>query len=530
VVATASLAASLAVVPLALAGAGADRKAPSMPTNLHVTAVSATSITLAWDPAKDNKGGTQLAGYDLYRGDVAAGTSTSTTYTFAGLSCGTSSVLGVDAYDLTGNRSPTAAVTVSTSPCATASLTPPPDTSPPTVPGNVTVSAVTGTSISLAWSASSDNVAVVGYGLYRNGARVSSSSTTQGTVAGLSCGSSYTLGVDAVDAAGNRSALATVNARTSTCTDTSPPTVPGNVTVSAATGTSISLAWSASSDNVGVVGYGLYRGGTRVSSSSTTQGTVAGLSCGTSYTVGVDAVDAAGNRSALATINAGTSACAPSSGSTAPQPLGKPGNWTLSFDDEFSGTAVDRTKWSPYIDGWRCNNVTVYNRNVSVSGGNAVLKLVSTTEGAALASKPWDGSYTGYTLPVGSFTEARINFPGSGTTIWNWPAWWTSGPSWPAAGENDIAEGLGTMTVNYHSPSGAHNQGTIPGVWSNAFHVYGLYRGAGFAEVYYDGVLVKRYPTDDNGNGQALIVNIGSGHTAQVPSQLLVDYVRAWKP
>jgi hypothetical protein len=86
------------------------------------------------------------------------------------------------------------------------------------------------------------------------------------------------------------------------------------------------------------------------------------------------------------------------------------------------------------------------------------------------------------------------------------------------------------MTVNYHSPSGAHNQGTIPGVWSNAFHVYGLYRGAGFAEVYYDGVLVKRYPTDDNGNGQALIVNIGSGHTAQVPSQLLVDYVRAWKP
>ena len=437
VVASASLAAYLAVVPLALAGGGVDRKAPSMPTNLHVTAVTATSVTLAWDPVKDNKGGAELAGYGLYRGGVAVGTSPSTTYTFASLSCGTSSVLGADAYDLSGNRSPTASVTASTGPCATPSTAP---------------------------------------------------------------------------------------------IDTSPPTVPGNVRISATTGTSISLSWSASSDNVGVVGYGLYRGGTRVSSSSTTQGTVAGLSCGTSYTLGVDAVDAAGNRSALATINAGTSACAPSSGSTAPQPLGKPGNWTLSFDDEFSGTAVDRTKWSPYIDGWRCNNVTVYNRNVSVSGGNAVLKLVSTTEGAALASKPWDGSYTGYTLPVGSFTEARINFPGSGTTIWNWPAWWTSGPSWPAAGENDIAEGLGTMTVNYHSPSGAHNQGTIPGVWSNAFHVYGLYRGAGFAEVYYDGVLVKRYPTDDNGNGQALIVNIGSGHTAQVPSQLLVDYVRAWKP
>ena len=212
------------------------------------------------------------------------------------------------------------------------------------------------------------------------------------------------------------------------------------------------------------------------------------------------------------------------------QPLGKSGSWTLSFDDEFSGTAVDRKIWTPYVDGWRSNHVTVYNRNVSVSGGNAVLKLVSPTEGAVLASKPWDGSKTGYTLPVGSYAEARIKFPGSGTTIYNWPGWWASGPSWPAAGEHDIAEGLGTMTVNYHSSSGKYNQGTIPGTWSNDFHTYGLYRGAGFAEVYYDGVLVKSYPTDDNGNGESLIVNIGSGHTAQIPSQLLVDYVRAWKP
>jgi chitodextrinase len=228
VVAPALLAACLAVVPLAFASGGADRKAPSMPTNVHVTAVTASSITLAWDPVRDNKGGTQLAGYDLYRGGVRAGTSPSTTYTFAGLSCGTTSVLGVDAYDLSGNRSPTASVTASTGPCATASPPPPPppaptDTSPPTVPGNVRVSSATDTSITLSWTASSDNVGVIGYGLYRGGARVSSSSTTQGTFAGLSCGSSYTLGVDAVDAAGNRSAVATVNATTSAC----PPTPSG---------------------------------------------------------------------------------------------------------------------------------------------------------------------------------------------------------------------------------------------------------------------------------------------------------------
>jgi hypothetical protein len=212
-----------------------------------------------------------------------------------------------------------------------------------------------------------------------------------------------------------------------------------------------------------------------------------------------------------------------------PQPLGKSGSWTLAFDDEFDGTTIDRTKW-PSIDGWRIANVTTRDANVSVSGGNAILKLVSSSEGAVIASKPFDGSGVGYTLPVGSFTEARISFPGQDTTIYNWPGWWASGPSYPAAGEHDIAEGLGTMTVNYHSSSGKYNQGTIPGTWSNDFHTYGLYRGAGFAEVYYDGVLVKSYPTDDNGNGESLIVNNGSGHTAQIPSQLLVDYVRAWKP
>ena len=60
--------------------------------------------------------------------------------------------------------------------------------------------------------------------------------------------------------------------------------------------------------------------------------------------------------------------------------------------------------------------------------------------------------------------HTRIYFPGDGTTIYNWPAWWTTGLAWPGNGENDIAEGLGTMTVNYHSSAGASNQGTVPGI------------------------------------------------------------------
>ena len=133
--------------------------------------------------------------------------------------------------------------------------------------------------------------------------------------------------------------------------------------------------------------------------------------------------------------------------------------------------------------------------------------------------------------PVGSYSEARVYFPGNGTSLYNWPAWWTSGPNWPAAGEHDIAEVLGgKLTVNYHSPSGAHNQGAVTGNWGNAFHVYGVYRKASSADVYWDGVLVKSYPTDDNGAGQSLLLNVGAGSPAAygTASQVKVDYVRVW--
>ena len=214
-------------------------------------------------------------------------------------------------------------------------------------------------------------------------------------------------------------------------------------------------------------------------------------------------------------------------------PLGVPGTWTLKFDDEFNGTSLDLTKWSNCWFSPTCgsmNNVTTNPANVAVSGGNLILTLASASSGALISTDPTGGATTGYQFTTG-FTEARVYFPGNGTTIYNWPAWWANGNNWPSAGEHDIAEGLGDMTVNYHSPSGSHNQGTIPGIWSNAFHTYGLHRMAGRADVYYDGVLVKSYTTDDNGAPNYLILNVGAGNQAVygTGSQLKVDYVRAWQ-
>ena len=96
----------------------------------------------------------------------------------------------------------------------------------PNVPGGLTASGKTRNSITLRWSASSDNVGVAGYGRYRNGSLVSSGTETSYTFSGLTCGTSYSLAVDAYDGAGNSSARAPISASTSSCSSPPPPPPP----------------------------------------------------------------------------------------------------------------------------------------------------------------------------------------------------------------------------------------------------------------------------------------------------------------
>jgi beta-glucanase (GH16 family) len=206
-------------------------------------------------------------------------------------------------------------------------------------------------------------------------------------------------------------------------------------------------------------------------------------------------------------------------------PLGQPGQWRLVFDDEFSGSSLNLASWNPH-EGWtNQNDVTDQVSNVTVRGGDAILRLASRTSGAAIETNR-------FALKVGEYAEARVRFSGDGRTIYNWPAWWISGPNWPAAGENDVAEGLGSLTVNYHSPAGAYETGSVTGLWSRGFHTYGIYRGRFYSRVYWDGTLVRTYRTHDNGEPQNLIFTIGAANTIRTGAagEMLVDYVRAWEP
>jgi hypothetical protein len=88
--------------------------------------------------------------------------------------------------------------------------------------------------------------------------------------------------------------------------DTSAPSVPGNLRVTGTTSSSASLTWSASTDNVGVTGYDVYRDGTLATTVSGTSATVSGLAASTTYQFTVRARDAAGNASGPAGPVAGT--------------------------------------------------------------------------------------------------------------------------------------------------------------------------------------------------------------------------------
>ena len=96
---------------------------------------------------------------------------------------------------------------------------------------------------------------------------------------------------------------------TGTGGDTTAPTAPSALHTTAVTSSSVALAWTASTDAVGVTGYNVYRGGTLVGTSAGTAYTDTGLTASTAYSYTVKAFDAAGNVSAAsAALSATTSA------------------------------------------------------------------------------------------------------------------------------------------------------------------------------------------------------------------------------
>ncbi|WP_209645289.1 glycoside hydrolase family 9 protein [Kibdelosporangium banguiense] len=182
------------------------------------------------------------------------------------------------------------------------------DREAPSVPTALTASAVSGSSVTLSWAASTDNVGVTGYDVLRGGTVIASTTGTTYQATGLTPNTSYSFAVRAKDGAGNVSAASSaINVRTAdTPIDTEPPTAPTGLRASSIGSTSVSLSWTASTDNVGVSGYEVLNSTTVVGSPTTTSLQVTGLTPDTSYTFSVRAKDSSGNVSAAVPITVRT--------------------------------------------------------------------------------------------------------------------------------------------------------------------------------------------------------------------------------
>jgi chitodextrinase len=173
------------------------------------------------------------------------------------------------------------------------------DTQAPSTPSGLNVGSTTKNTISISWNASTDNVGVEGYDIYVGDSVVGTTTSTSYTVTGLKAGTTYTISVQAKDAAGNKSGKSNTSATTlkEDSVDTQAPTTPTNLKDTTKTANSITLTWTASTDNVGVVGYDIYVGDSVVGTTTSTSYTVSGLKASTSYNIYVQAKDAAGNKS-----------------------------------------------------------------------------------------------------------------------------------------------------------------------------------------------------------------------------------------
>src|SRR5262249_13039327 len=163
------------------------------PTGLASTGATTTTIPLSWTASTDNVG---VTGYTVFLDGVNAGTPTTTSFTFAGLACGTSHTLGVRAFDAAGH--PSARPNPTPSPPAPAG--PSPTRPASAAPTGLASPGATPTTIPLSWTASTDNVGVTGYTVFLDGVNAGTPTPTSFTFAGLACGTSHTLGVRAFDA------------------------------------------------------------------------------------------------------------------------------------------------------------------------------------------------------------------------------------------------------------------------------------------------------------------------------------------
>jgi endonuclease I/chitodextrinase len=332
-----------------------DTQAPTAPANLLASGTTETTTTLSWTASTDNVG---VTGYDVYQGTTLKSTTTGTSYTVTGLTASTAYSFSVKAKDAAGNLS-AISTTVNITTTSTTALTYCSSQGNSTVDekiAKVTFGSINNTSsgtagyenytaiVTNASQGSANTITITpswtstvyseGYAVWidynQNGiftdageqvwtkaisttTPVSGSFTIPATAKLGSTRMRVSMKYNGVPTACEAFSYGQVEDYSVTITaataDTTAPSAPTALVASGTTQTTTNLSWSASTDNVAVTGYDVYRGATLLGTVATTSYNVTGLSASTAYTFSIKAKDAAGNISlASNTLNVTTTA------------------------------------------------------------------------------------------------------------------------------------------------------------------------------------------------------------------------------
>ncbi len=179
-------------------------------------------------------------------------------------------------------------------------IQPPGDTTLPSVPINLSAVVVSSAGINLSWNASTDNVGVTGYKIFRNGTQIGTSATNSYVNTGLTAATTYSYTVSAYDMAGNNSAQSSsVSATTQAVADITPPVI-STIISSAVSTTGATITWTTNENSDTQVGYGITTSYGQLTTLNTTMVTshsvtLSGLSPQTTYNFRVKSKDATGN-------------------------------------------------------------------------------------------------------------------------------------------------------------------------------------------------------------------------------------------
>lgn len=196
--------------------------------------------------------------------------------------------------------------------------------------------------------------------------------------------------------------------------DTQAPATVTGVTISGKTSSSISLAWNASTDNVGVTAYNVYMNGSLQTTTSSTSTTISGLTPSTTYSFYVIAKDAAGNSSSNSSTVSGTT----NAGSTTPTSCA---NETFETIPAASSTYSTRT-WSNGGISWTAtdsrtdqtlNNKAITVRSGSLTSGSSANGIGSLTVTTQLKFTGTNGTFD---VKVNGTTVGTIPYSTSAVT------------------------------------------------------------------------------------------------------------------